>query len=105
MTSIPGAATPQVLKGSRDHRQNLEQFILLVRDAEQMAKSAEVTNELKQARRAIEPVTAPLKNAGGDERDRQASVGEFSRARDLLRHIVDDPRGEDDNFQEKWQRP
>src|SRR5262249_34435517 len=101
MTSIPGAAAPQVLKGSRDNRQKLEQLILIVRDAERMATSADVRGELKQARRAIEDAAAALKDGTGDQRDERASAGEVSRARDLLRHIVDDPRGEDANFQEK----
>src|SRR5215510_12224699 len=98
MHSTPYAATAQAMKGSRQGDRKFVGLLLLVREAEQTAINPEVRSELKQARAAIERAS---ENISGPGRGDELAIKDFSLSRDLLRHIVDEPRGESSDFQEK----
>ena len=79
---------------TRPSEQSLSSLIGLLREAESMARTEMMPSELKRIREAANH--AREGNLGS-----AATATEMQRARTMLRHIIDDPRGETADFQEK----
>jgi hypothetical protein len=109
ITSVPRPSGAEDLKRIGDGAKVL---IGLLREAEKTGRNADVRNQLKQVRSLIEAAADAMKDtsvAGGsssaaftDASGQQVTaMRDLSRARDLLRQIVDEPRDESADFQEK----
>jgi hypothetical protein len=70
-------------------------LLLLVREAAALATNHEIKDELQLARKFLEDATS---NRGGGE---ETQVISFSRVREILRTIIDEPRGESKDLLEK----
>ena len=79
---------------SRQAEQSLSSLIGLLREAESLARTEMMPSALKSIREAANH--AREGNLGS-----AANSTEMLRARTMLRHIIDDPRGESADFQEK----
>lgn len=83
-----------VVAQSRQAEESLSSLIGLLREAESMARTEMMPGELKSIREAASHAR------GGNLRD-AATATEMLRVRTMLREIIDDPRGESPEFQEK----
>ena len=90
------AALPRIAARAqtRPSEQSLSSLIGLLREAESMARTEMMPSELRSIREAANH--ARQGNLGS-----AATATEMLRARTMLRHIIDDPRGESADFQEK----
>jgi len=79
---------------TKQGEQSLSSLIGLLLEADSLAKDEIVRSELNNVREA-----ANRANKGNSRS--AATVNDMQQARTVLRHIVDDPRGESAEFQEK----
>jgi len=84
----------RALAQSRQAEQSLSSLIGLLREAESMARTEMMPSELKSIREAAN-------HAREGKLGSAATATEMQRVRTMLRHIIDDPRGESADFQEK----
>lgn len=76
--------------------QSYVSFLLGIGNAEKAATNKDVRAELKVARKLIEDARDAVRVGRND-----AAISSFSRARSVVRHIVDEPRDESADVQEK----
>src|SRR5262249_26210323 len=88
---LPSNSAAQV----RDE-QSYVSFLLGIGNAEKAATNKDVRAELKVARKLIEDARDAVRVGRND-----AAISSFSRARSVVRHIVDEPRDESADVQEK----
>ena len=79
---------------TRPGEQSLSSLIGLLREAESMARVEIVRSELKEIREAANHLSKV-------DPGNPSTAPEIQRARTMLRRIIDDPRGESAEFQEK----
>ena len=79
---------------TRPSDQSLSSLIGLLREAESLARVEIVRSELKEIREAAN-------RASKVDPSDPSTAPEIQHARTMLRHIIDDPRGESTEFQEK----
>lgn len=94
--SLVFAALPRITARAqtRPSDQSLNSLIGLLREAESLARVEIVRSELKEIREAAN-------RASKVDPNNPATVSEIQLARTMLRRIIDDPRGESAEFQEK----